>query len=417
VWVWRPEDDALLGRLEDEVVMERLFRHHVGALAEKTLPHPRAAGLIAAARTLEGGPAAVAAALEGDISKLARLLESRPLRERPPAMLHHVALFYGKVARSLESVAPDAAANAWMRALAAWLALGEERTYLAQLEEAILADTKKPKDRAAALLEPERVPLEIVADLGRRAEGSSRDLGAPGRAALLALSWIGEAARLAGASDDTTHRAQQAAERRRNAALDAALSVIGEALDEAHVQGQLALQGRAILERALQVWTWAGNDEAVEQFVVDRLATIGWELYRAHSWDALRSTFDPFRPLIEHFASRIEQDPSKIAFAAPCAQMFVFLTDIEAILHRKLDLAERAVRICPTHRNGRLNLASLLCDQAIASMNQMVVFASRAELDRVDKLLQRAETLYPQTTQLPEAKAMLARVKKGRIAL
>lgn len=416
--MWRPEDDALLGRLEDEVVVERLFRHHVGALAQHTLPHPRAAGLVAAARALEGGEAAVASALAGDVAPFARLVEAAPLRDRPPAMLHHIALYYGKVARSLESVAPDAAANAWMRALAAWLALGEERTYLARLEEAILADTKKNKDRgSAALIQPERVPLEMLAELGKRAESTSRDLAPPGRAALLALSWVGEAARIAGASGAATRRAQQDAERRRNAALDAALSVVGEALDESHVQGRLSTDGRPILMRALQVWTWSGQDEAVEQFVVDRLSTIGWELYRARAWDALRHAFEPFRPLIEHFALRIEQDPSKIAFAAPCAQMFVFLTDIEPIFTRKLELAERAVRICPSHRNGRLNLASLLCDQAVASMGQMVVFASRAELERVEKTLQRAESLYPQSTELPAAKATLARVKKGRIAL
>jgi hypothetical protein len=369
----------------------------------------------------------VRAALDGDVTKLARLVEAPPMRDRPPEMLHHVALYYGKVASTLEGVAPDAAANAWMRSLAAWLALGEERTYLARLEDAILgiapgaagAPAKaKSKDKAfTALIPPERVPLEMVADLGRRAENTSRDLAPPGRAALLALAWVGEAGRIAGVADDVTRRAQQVAERNRNAALDAALAVIGEALDDANVRGELTTSGRPILQRALHVWMWSGQDELVEQFVVDRLATVGWELYRARSWDALRYTFDPFRPMIEHLAMRIEQDPSKIAFAAPCAQMFVFLTDIEQVFTRKLELAERAVRLCSSHRNGRLNLASLLCDQAIASMRQMVLFARRDELDRVEALLSRAETLYPQSTELPEAKAMLERVKKGRIAL
>jgi hypothetical protein len=415
--VWRPEDEALLGRLEDELVLERLFRHHVGALAQRRLPHPRAAGLVAAARTLSGGVDAVRAALDGDVTKLARLVEAPPMRERPPEMLHHVALYYGKVASALEGVAPDAAANAWMRALAAWLALGEEASYLARLEDAILGDAKKAKDKTGVLIPPERVPLEIVADLGKRAESTSRDLAAPGRAALLALSWVGEAGRIAGVPADVTRRAEQAAERRRNAALDAALAVIGEALDEANVRGELTTTGRAILMRAMQVWVWSGNDELVEQFVIDRLATVGWELYRARSWDALRFTFDPFRPMIDHMARRIENDPSKIAFAAPCAQMFVFLTDIEPVPFRKLELAERAVRLCPSHRNGRLNLASLLIDDALATMRQMVLFARKAELDRVEALLNRAESLYPQSTELPEAKAMLERVKRGRISL
>jgi hypothetical protein len=427
VGVWRPEDEALLGRLEDELVLERLFRHHVGTLAKHHPLHSRAAGLVAAARGLGGGEAAVRAALDGDVTTLARLVEAAPMRERPPPMLHHIALYYGRVATTLESVAPDAAANAWMRSLAAWLALGEERTYLARLEDAILGDAQKgsakagakssAKNAAGVLIPPERVPLEVVSDLGKRAEGSARDLASAGRAALLALAWVGEAARIAGIPADATRRALQAAERNRNAALDAALAVIGEALDEANVRGELTTSGRPILLRALDVWAWSGNDEAVEQFVIDRLATVGWELYRARAWDALRHAFDPFRPMIDHLARRIEHDPSKIAFAAPCAQMLVFLTDVEQAPFRKLEIAERAVRICPTHRNGRLNLASLLVDDALVSMRQMVLFARKDELTRVEKLLARAEALYPKSTELPEAKATLERVKRGRITL
>lgn len=362
------------------------------------------------------------AAIAGDVKPLARLVEAAPMKDRPPEMIHHVALYFERVASVLEAVAPDAAANAWMRSLAAWLALGEERAYLGRLEEAILgkdsAARKKPglKEKSPVIA-PERVPLEMVADLGKRAEATARDLAAPGRAALLALAWVGDAARIAGAGAETTKRAQAAAERNRNAALDAALAVVGEALDEANARGELTTSGHSILLRALQVWAWSGQDEAVEQFVVDRLATVGWMLYRARSWDALRTTFDPFRPMIESFAQRVEKDPSRIAFAAPCAQMFVFLTDIENAPARKRELAERAVRLCPTHRNGRLNLASLLCDDAIAAMRAMVVFARRDDLDRVEAMLQRAEALYPQSSELPEGKAMLERVKRGRIAL
>ena len=415
--MWRAEDEALLGRLEDELILSRLFHHHVGNLAARTVPHPRAAGLIAAARALPGGDVAVRAALDGDVTMLARLVEAPPMRARPPSMLHHIALYYGRVASVLEGVFPDAAANGWMRSLAAWLALGEERTYLAALEDAILGDARRAKDKTGVLIPPERVPLEVVADLGKRAESSSRDLAPAGRAALLALSWVGEAARIGGVPDDVTRRALHAAERWRNAALDAALAVVGEALDEANMRGELTTSGRAILLRALEVWAWSGNDEAVEQFVIDRLATVGWELYRARAWDALRFTFFPFRPMIEHMARRIEHDPTKIAFAAPCAQMFVFLTDMEQSLVSKHELAERAVRLCPSHRNGRLNLASLLVDQALASMRQMVLFARKDELERVEALLTRAEKLYPQSTELPEAKAMLERVRRGRISL
>jgi len=334
-------------------------------------------------------------------------------------MLHHVALSYAKVASALERTSPDAAAKAWMRSLAAWLVLGEEHAYLARLGEAVSGSETgrgKTASRSVAML-PKSIPLEIVADLGRRAEGTSRDLAPAGRAALLALASVGEAGLLAGLGEEVTRPAREAAERGRNAALDAALAVVGEALDEASVRGELATGGRAILVRAIDIWAWSGHDEAVEQFLAERLSAIGWELYRRRDWDGLRFAFEPFRPMLESFAVRIERDRTKSAYSASCAQMFVFMTDIEPLLVRKMELAERAVRICPTHRNGRLNLASLLCDQALASMRSMVLFVRREELETIEAALARAETLYPESTELPEAKAMLERVKRGRISL
>lgn len=416
--VWRAEDEALLDRLEDEVALERLFRHHVGRAAddERAALPARAAGMIACVRRVPGGDAAVRAALDRDAAPLARLLDAPPMTGRPPELLHHTALYFAKVAAALERAAPEAAANAWTRALAAWLALGEERAYLAALEKAVLGDAPK---RAAAdvTIAPEDVPLEIVADLGRRAEATSRDLAPAGRAALLALAWLPDAARIAGVSESVLRRAQREAERQRNAALDAALAVVGEALDEANVRGDLATQARDVLLRALEVWKWSDKDDAVEHFLVDRLGTVGWELYRARSWDALRHLLDPFRPVIEHLASRIEADPTKIAYAAPCAQMYVFLSDVETSAARRLEHAERAVRVCPTHRNGRLVLAALLCDQATIAMRAMVLFARRDDIDRVEALVARAEKLYPQSSDLGPAKAMLERVKKSRLTL
>ncbi|HVH47963.1 MAG TPA: hypothetical protein VM925_36765, partial [Labilithrix sp.] len=264
---------------------------------------------------------------------------------------------------------------------------------------------------------PEGVPLVVLAHLAKRADDAARDLGAPGQAALLALARTADAVKMAGASPGTAERLRIEADRRRNAAIEAALAVIGEGLDEANVRGELASSGRTLLLRAIPVWSWTSNDEAVEHFVVDRIDTIGWELYRARSWDALRYLLDPFRPMFESLAVRIERDPAQLAYAAGCAQMFVFLAEVDHSLARKLELAERAVKICPTHRNGRLVLASVLCDHAMEAMRAMVVFAPRNELDRIETLLARAESLYPQASELPEAKGMLERVKKGRIAL
>jgi hypothetical protein len=409
--VWRPEDDVLLERLTNEKLLERLFRHHVGPASERITLHARAAGLVASAREEPGSDDVIRTAENGDVAPLVRFLEAPPMTAKRPALLHHLAVYFGRVASALESAAPDAAANAWTRSLAAWLALGEEREYLEKLERAVIGADAKARDIA---IPAERVPLEIVTELGKRAEATSRDLGPAGRAALLALAWVGDAARIAGVSEATTKRVHQAAERRRNAALDSALAAVGEGLDEANVRADHAT-ARVVLVRALGVWQWSGHDEAVEQFAVDKLAIVGWELYRARRWDELRTLLDPFRTMIDHLAGRIERDPTKLAYAAPCAQMYVFLSDVEPWPVRKIELAERAVRVCPTHRNGRLVLAALLCEQAQNAMRSMVLFARRDELQRVEQLIARAEQLYPQCDDLAGAKTMLDRVKKGRI--
>jgi hypothetical protein len=422
--MWRVEDEVLLQRLEDEVLTERLFAFMVGAPQNPNWPSaehdvvaplpPRASGLVAEVRKLPSGAEVVRAALDGDIGRLARFVETLSLRDAPPDLLHHLALIHAKAAAVLEQRAPEIAASAWVRSLAAWLALAEERNYLARLEDAVLGDAHRGRARDVGI-PPERAPLELLADIARRADLAARDLGASGKAALLALARTDEAAQIAGAPPAAARRARAEAERRRNAAIEAALAVIGEGLDEASARGQLAAFGRTLLLRAVAVWTWTSNDEAVEHFVVDRIDKIGWELYRARSWDTLRYLLDPFRPMFDSLATRIERDPTQIAYAAGCAQMFVFLAEVDLVLARKLELAERAVRICPTHRNGRLVLASVLCDSAMEAMRAMVVFARRDELERVEALLARAASLYPETRELPEAKKMLDRVKRGKI--
>jgi hypothetical protein len=422
--VWRPDDDVLLERLEDEVVLESLFRHHVPG-GSVPPPHPRAAGLVAAARAFPEGLAAVRAALStraagaSAAGELARFLEAEPFVRRPPALVHHLALYFEKVADSLAQSSPEAAANAWTRAVAAWLALGDEKTYLAELVSAMAGAEPLRGGTVApfAVLSPEQVALDVIADLGRRAATSARELAPAGRAALLALGAVDVAVRLAGVGAATARRVSEAAERHRTAALDAALGVVSEALEDANARGELAPAGRPLLQRVIAVWRWSGESEQVEQFAVDQLAASGWELYRARDWDALRALLAPFRPLIESLAARIERDRSNIAYAAPCAQMFVFLSDVETTFAGRLAHAERDVALCPTHRNGRLILAALLCEQAHTAMRGMVLFARKGELERLDGLLARAEALYPQSNELPDAKAMLARIKKGKIAL
>lgn len=348
-----------------------------------------------------------------DVASLARRAEAAVVRGSSSALLHHLALYFAHVARALEAVAPDGAKVAWRRALAAWFALADERTYLEALTRAVLGE----KNRALAA-PPAQMPVDLVEALARRAEQSARDLSVAGQSALLGLGEVAAAARLAGISPEAAEPARLAASRARDAVIDASVGVVGEALDEANVRGQLAASGPGILRRTLDIWRWAANDETVEHFVVDRLATIGWEIYREKDWQALADLLDPFRPMIESLAARIEADPSKIAYAAACAQMFVFLAEVDTSSSRKLASAERALRICPTHRNGRLILASILIDQARARIAGTDTFFPRKdELAWAEALLDRAEKLYPRSTYLATAREELAERRKRGFSL
>ena len=115
-------------------------------------------GLIGELRELRSsfgsGTEVVTGALAGDIERLARFVEGLVLRELPPALLHHLALFHRRVALALESDSPDAAANAWVRSLAAWLALAEERSYLVRLEAAVLGTDAEHGPRGASAMIP-----------------------------------------------------------------------------------------------------------------------------------------------------------------------------------------------------------------------------------------------------------------------
>lgn len=350
---------------------------------------------------------------------LARLLEDGPLTRHPPALVHHLALFEGAIARALEVAAPELAARAWTRALAAWLALAEEGLYLRGLARAVLGEPAPGKRRVEIAADDvgDRMVSEIVHGLRSRAEAGARALDPAGRAALLALTWVESASELSGAGPARRRAAELSAERAQVAALEAALSHVDLALDEARAAGELARHGGEALRAAVGIWEWAGRAEHVEQFVVTKLADVAWELYRAEAWDALRYLMMPFQPMIDQLAARIERDPSKLAYAAPCAQMYVFLADVQPDLSMRMWMAERAVRVCATHRNGRLTLAALLVDDAIRRLYTMSLVARRGELDGLAAQIDRAEALYPRTRDLARAQELLARARQAPLSL
>jgi hypothetical protein len=159
-------------------------------------------------------------------------------------------------------------------------------------------------------------------------------------------------------------------------------------------------------------WRWAGEDEGVEQFAVEQLTPIAWEHYRGAQWGELRRLLQPVEPLVDSLGRRIKRDPSRIAYAGPCAQIFVFRSEAEENAERQLELAEEGLRICPTHRNGRLILSNILLDTAMKLLDPTYRI-TREQVERAAAHVDRAEQLFPASKKLPEARERLAQGKRA----
>lgn len=409
---WRAEDDALLVRLEDESVLDAVFRRHVGpARTDVALP-ARASGLITSARSVVDGSAAVAQALAGDPGPLAELLASSSLKGAPPRYLHHLALYWAAVADARSDHAADSAAVAWARSATAWLALAEEATYLTSLTAAVLGAGAPSEGSDEAVARPLTL---LIADLAARADAAARSLEPTGQAALSALRSVTERIASSALSSTTRARLGRDADRARARAVDAALARVAEALDDVDARGRTAEESALLLARVDGIWRWSGHDPSVPPFLLERLAPVAWDIYRTRDKDKLRALMDPHRAMIEAYASRVEVDPELLAYAAACAQMFVFFSDVATTVPSKLTMAERAVKVCPTHRNGRVILAALLCDTALAAIQKLGLVTSRQEIERIQSILDRAARVHPETSGLADAQAELDTARRTKI--
>jgi hypothetical protein len=89
--------------------------------------------------------------------------------------------------------------------------------------------------------------------------------------------------------------------------------------------------------------------------------------------------------------------------------VFVFRSDCETDRAIEWALAERSIKLCPTHRNGRLSVAHLLSNRAISRLTS-TWFPSAADIEAAKADIARAEDLFPQSTRLGPAKAKLKEV-------
>lgn len=419
---WRPEDEALATRLEDEALYAAIWRSHAGEGAPG--PAPRASGLVHGLRELGGAKQAFAMATgeKRRLDALTSMMTPASFEGYPAPLLHHLALHFARVAaaRELEVTERARALVSWELALAAFVGLAGHRDYV----EAFVKDTlgarakKSDVERLARTL-----PLELLEKLGERAVRGARELTKDAVLALEALGRVPRAAERSGAPAELVARAVARAEALRARAVDEALEPVAQALDDATVENELTTRGIAALKKLVPIWEATQRDEAVERFFVERAEPVCWEIQRRKEWEKFETLLGtdprlgaPLAPdatfrMVESLIARVSADRSKVAYAAACAQFLVFYSNVVGTLDRQIAVTERALAVCPSHRNGRAVLASFLCQKARRALDVLLV--TEAVSSEATALVARARELFPSAKEIEETEALLARKKAG----
>lgn len=396
--MWRLDDQQLLERLEARTVMRRVWRRMSRGAG---LPSERAAGLFHLLRASDAGARALELALEGELEPLVLATRPSSYAGLTPKLVHHLALWHHALARTLPPGAE--AEEAWLHALAASATLASERSYLRALAEAVAGDAlPAPEVEAVALGGPSRLIAELEAGAIEGAVALSNETST-------ALAVLARAPAILARSAVETPALMAEVGRARRAIVDAALGPVQRALDEAQARGAPDEPHLAALAAAVRVWRFTHRDLELERFVLDHAIPIAWELFNRKSWTTLRRLDATVSAVVDALAERVRNDPELVAYASRVAQMLVFRAELVESIETKLELAERALALCDTHRNGRLVCADLLAKRALNRIETAPLWdRKRAALEaRVDT--RRAEALFPGLERTRCAKEAIAR--------
>jgi len=326
-----------------------------------------------------------------------------------PELAHHLALIWTRIgnacARSANPEVRARTAKAHLRAIAMWLWLSDEATYLSSLATAVIGSGLRPLEVSNAARE---AGFELIHQLGDMARAGARDLSTESQLAASVLSRVAEACEMAACSDATRDTALSRAERERNGAVEDAVGRVEDSLEEATNREAPVEELVALLFDAVAVWRWADHDVHVERFLVRVITSTLWDHYRAKRWDSIRALLRPLEGPMESLARRCEGDRAHLAYAAPCAQMLVFEAEVCRTFDQQLAIVERAIRICPTHRNALLICADLLVDRGLRRLETARPWETGDALMDAERDIRRANELFPQLKRLEDAKRRLA---------
>jgi len=389
---------ALRELLEDRLVVEALLGVLKGAALVADDHAAYARGLGRALARADVRDDLVAAFRRGPPRAFAEAARTT-LHDAPSAeVAHHLALLHGRFAATTEDAV--VAHEHLERALVLWLGVWKERAYLSALASRIAGDEGPAllSGFADVLLEP------LAADL----RAGRREPTPAARRALWGLRAVPRCALLAGLDD--AGRAQ--VEGRAAQLLD---GVVREVLDEARIVAEQIdplradpAERSAPFRLVLSFTSWAGLDPETIVFLLDQAQDQAWELYRARRMSDVGVLIAPRRAVVDELEARIGKDTRLLAYRALCAQMMTFFGETETDPRAAIGMLERAVAVCPTHRNARLILAGLLIDDATRRLRTLPAVAffgagesRRKALEEVRRLHDRARTLWPEVKVPP----------------
>ena len=393
---WREEDEAFYQRLRDRQRTSLLL----SVLHDGPAPSSeRAQGLTALLRMDSLGEEAFTRAASGDTQALRALVFCSTYAGKRPELLHHLALLHAQAAAAQRG---ELAVTHLLHALGAWGALRAEGRYLPRLAKEVapeLEESARLGAIQAALVAPlERFREDALSDAVERGPRAHAGLRLHARRAELQALVGGEAQdfalQLRALGGEIT---------------DAAAEPIERALDDAATASVGILQVD-LLAKLASLGAWAGGSRDVDHRFLERAMPIAWTLYKGSDKALVARFVATTRECVDRCVTRVLTDPAELAHASRVAQMLVFRAESAATLSDQVIAIEKALEVCPTHRNGRLVGADIFAYRGLERLRGAGPLSGQSPADAAYEDAKRARALWPSCKRLTRLMDELARV-------
>lgn len=393
---WRAEDEAFYQRLRDRERTALLVAVLRGGPAESS---ERAEGLTALLREDSIGAEAFTRAAAADTKALRALVFCSTYAGKRPGLLHHLALLHGKAAAGQSG---EAAVTHLLHALGAWGALRAEGHYLSRLAKEVAPElsqgARQEAIRTAVLAPLERFREDALSDAAERGPKAHTGLRLHARR--------GELSALIGseAQDLEIELRSLGGE-----ITDTAIEPIERALDDA-ATGQMGTLQVDLLAKLASLGAWAGGSREVDHRFLERAMPIAWTLYKGSDKSLIARFVATTKECVDRCATRVLMDPSELAQASRVAQMLVFRAESVRTLSEQVIAIEKALQVCPTHRNGRLVGADIFAFRGLERLRGKGLLSGSSPADAAYEDAKRARELWPRCKRLTRLTDELARV-------